>query len=278
MDEAELNELRMLSSYQGSFKSKRLKKTIKDKCLVIGETTMYYGNFGSVQVLSPIPGSPSPDGEAGSVHIRPDSPEEAVLSPQTEQHVTSKKGKMASSKRKKSTAGDKKKTSQKYGLPPLKAAPASNSRRPPQMSRGREPCSFRPSGDNETRENDLMSTDTWIPKPGFKPREKKTITKNAFTSESSNLKYGSLGKLIEHTKRVQASSSLITASLGGVRLPAIRGATRASETRQTFPPTAQYINIYKDDGHLPPLKVSTMSIANRRLHDEHDENTNGCHR
>ena len=62
-----------------SFKGIHLKKTIKDKCKVIGETTMYYSNAGSVQVLSPIPGSPSPDSDPCSDHIPLHRPKNASL-------------------------------------------------------------------------------------------------------------------------------------------------------------------------------------------------------
>ncbi|XP_021362426.1 uncharacterized protein LOC110456179 [Mizuhopecten yessoensis] len=279
MDKAELNERKMSSAYHGSLKCRRLKKTMKDKCLVIGETTMYYGNFGSVQLWSPIPGSPNLDNEPDIINIRPDSPKEAALPLQRKHQATPKntKGKKPTSQKKMSTPTDKKNTSAKYPLPPLRAAPASvsNSRCLPRVSRGREPCDFKPSRYIERRGNYLMSAYAWIPQPGFKPSEKKTTPKNAFTSESSSIKYGSLGKLLEPTKGVNTSSSLVMASLDGVRLPAIRGATRASETQQILPPTAQYINIYKDDGHLPPTKVRSMTIANKGLEREYHKTTKG---
>ncbi|XP_033730089.1 uncharacterized protein LOC117319379 [Pecten maximus] len=63
----------------GFFRGIHLKKTIKDKCRIFGETTMYYGNAGSVQVLSPIPGSPSPDTEPMIDRMRADCPERSSL-------------------------------------------------------------------------------------------------------------------------------------------------------------------------------------------------------
>ncbi|XP_033736530.1 uncharacterized protein LOC117324808 [Pecten maximus] len=273
MDEAELNELKMLSSYQGSFKSKRLRKTLKDKCLVIGETTMYYGNFGSVQVMTPIPGSPNLDSEIENAITRPCSRKGSRMPLQSEQKVTSKKEKKLTSQRKKSKQRDENSISPKYDLPPLKAVPASvyNSRCPTRESMGREPCHFIPSSDNSLigDENVFTSSDVWIPRPSFKPSQTKTMPKNTFTSESSSVKYGSLGKLIGSTNRIQASSSLVTASPDRVCLPSIPGATKSSESYHTLPPTAEYINIYKEDVQLPPLKTSTSSAAKRRVHGEH---------
>ncbi|XP_060066896.1 uncharacterized protein LOC132547158 [Ylistrum balloti] len=269
MDEAKLNKLKM-SSLTGSFKSKSLKKSFKDKCLVIGETTMYYGNFGSVQVMTPIPGSPNLENEAENIHnIHLDSSEESVFPLQPDQQLTPKKEKKPTSQRNKSKQEIQKDTSPKYDLPPLKAVPASvyNCR----MSNGREPCHFIPSSDKEFvgNGNAFMSKDTWIPQPNFKPSQTKSMPKYAFTPEYSNLKYGSLGKLIESTNRVQGSSSVGTASSNVARLPAIPGATRPSESSHALQPTAQYINIHKEDGQLPPLKVSSLSVANRKVQEHH---------
>ncbi|XP_060085983.1 uncharacterized protein LOC132565355 [Ylistrum balloti] len=274
MGEAGLNEVNMLSSYEESPKLQRLKRTMKDKCLVIGETTMYYGNFGSVQVMTPIPGSPNLDNESEIANIPKDyrnRPTEADVPPQQpELQAILKKEKKLASERRKNTTVDKKKAP-KYALPPLKApSGATNSRGPQRASKGRTPCHFQPTNYTNYIDNTyfLGSSEAWIPQPGFKPSDKKIMPKNNFTSKSSSLKNGSLSKLIESTKRVQGPSSLETSSSASFHLPAIHG-TSTSVASQTSPQAIKYINIYKDDGHLPPLKVSTMSIANRRIEKEH---------
>ncbi|XP_033736533.1 uncharacterized protein LOC117324810 [Pecten maximus] len=252
MGDGDLNELENVTSNLGSLKCNRLKKTMKDKCLVIGETTMYYGNFGSVQVLSPIPGSPNPGIEAKNTYICPDSPKETMMPPQTEQKVLSKKGKKSSSQWKNSKTEEKKNAS--YALPPLKAAPGnvSNSQFSTR-TKGRKPCHFQRSKYTYNRETDysIGPGQAWIPQPGFKPSGKKTTPKNTLITESSSLKYGSLLKLIESSKWVQDSPSLDTTSTDSIELPAIRGAPKTSDSSHTFTPTVQFINIYKESDQLP---------------------------
>ncbi|XP_069127032.1 uncharacterized protein [Argopecten irradians] len=262
-DKADLNELKM-SSYQGSFTSRRLKKTMKDKCLVIGETTMYYGNFGSVQVMTPIPGSPNLAFEAENTSDHPQTPK-AFQEPTTqiEQKVVSKKGKKFQKKKCKPI---KEKSMSKYDLPPLNAVSTGvyYSRCPTWDATEREPNHFTSSNDNG--KHVLMHPDTgkWIPQPSFKPSHTKTTPRNTFTSESSTVKYGSLSKLIGSKNRIQSSSPLITDSSDRVSLPAVPGASKPLESSHVLLPTSGYI--YNEDVQFPPLKTSASSAVNRRVH------------
>ncbi|XP_033730090.1 uncharacterized protein LOC117319380 [Pecten maximus] len=107
----------------GSFRGNHLKKTIKDKCRIFGETTMYYGNAGSVHVLSPIPGSPSPDTKPMLDHMRANCPERASLVRSYHKDKTMSRQKISS---KKTTKGND------YILPPIKNLPTTI--RPKRMS------------------------------------------------------------------------------------------------------------------------------------------------
>ncbi|XP_069126343.1 uncharacterized protein [Argopecten irradians] len=270
MEKEEKDETKKATSLQVSSKCERLKRTSKDRCMVIGETKMYYGNNGSVYVMSPIPGSPNPGTEPEHLYIRPESSKEALMPLQGEQKDKPKKGKKSASKKKNIGTVENKDGSPKYALPPLKAVPENKGKFLTREKKGREPCHLQHS------KYSLGQADSWIPQPGFKSSGKKTTPKNTLISESSSLKYESHLKLLKSSKYVPTSPSLETTAIESVRLPPIRGVQRRTESAKTHTiPTVQFINLYKGSDQLPPLKVSSMPMAFRNEQKEYYNVTKG---
>lgn len=162
---------------------------------------------------------------------------------------------------------DRRTTSVNYVLPPVKnprAKSRTQSRHPPSTAKCREPCPFRSSYAIEAHVGTQSRSANWVHSSGFKPFEKKKLPKSSFTSESDRLKIGSITKLFAERKTGQENDAFFPTndvlSSDSIQLPAIRGSTRTSRSTQSLPPKAQYINIYRDDAQLPPLRVSAMSI------------------
>ncbi|OWF46484.1 uncharacterized protein LOC110455655 [Mizuhopecten yessoensis] len=224
---------------QGSSRCSRLKKTIKDKCKVIGETTMYYGNAGSVQVLSPIPGSPSPDSEPRRDHIRPESPRrESLVRTSNKANIrkTMTGKKSSTQKRTKGTMSD-------YSLPPIKNVPTMTP--------------TKKMADKNLKE--FTSTETCKPinMPGFKARGRKITSKNKMSSVIADLPGKEPAeKLMMGTRRIQSmSSKSIALSEERIRLPVPRGARMIPYSVKVLPP--QYMIMNRTN--LPPIGVRSMA-------------------
>ncbi|OWF40123.1 uncharacterized protein LOC110464187 [Mizuhopecten yessoensis] len=219
-----------------SFKGIHPKKTMKDKCKVIGETTMYYSNAGSVQVLSPIPGSPSPDSEPWSDRIRPDCPKRTSLISFDRKDKVKKtmSGKKISSK----------KTTKRsdYSLPPITNVPTTG------LSK------------KMVDRNQKTDTSTEACKPINMPSfragrgSRKVVTKGSNPSVPVHL-FGqeSVARLTAGPKMIQATSRRTSIlSVKSVRLPVPRGPMRTPTSIKFLP------SLYRDS--LPSLRVQAMVV------------------